>query len=303
MSKFKVKTEIESGNFAKIVIEPLEAGFGHTLGNSIRRILLTSLPGSAVTSVKIDGVSHQFSTIDGVMEDVIEIILNIKKIHIRVNSEKGIKLSLKVSGKKDVKAGDFEIEGDGEIINKDAHIATLTDAKSKLSMEMTAEKGKGYSMAEERKMDEIGLMAVDALFSPVTAVNYTVDPTRVGRSTDFDKLTLDVTTTGIISPLEAVNEAAKILSEAFRKIYEPDLEEEVKETTPSISEETLKLTIEELDLPIRITNALKAIELNTIEDLINIPRSQLLKAKNLGTKSLSLISEKLSERGLSLSEA
>lgn len=303
MSKFKVKTEIESGNFAKIIIEPLEAGFGHTLGNSIRRILLTSLPGSAVTSVKIDGVSHQFSTIDGIMEDVIEIILNVKKIHIRVNSEKGIKLSLKVSGKKDVKAGDFEIEGDGEIINKDAHIATLTDAKSKLSMEMTAEKGKGYSMAEERKMDEIGLMAVDALFSPVTAVNYTVDPTRVGRSTDFDKLTLDVTTTGVISPLDAVNEAAKILSEAFRKIYEPDLEEEVKETTPSISEETLKLTIEELDLPIRITNALKAIELNTIEDLINIPRSQLLKAKNLGTKSLSLISEKLSERGLSLSEA
>lgn len=303
MSKFKVKTESESENFAKIIVEPLEAGFGHTLGNSIRRILLTSLPGSAVTSIKIDGVSHQFSTLDGVAEDVIEIILNIKKIHIKVNSEQQIKLSLKVSGKKEVKAGDFEIEGDGEIINKDQHIVTLTDAKSKLNMEMTAEKGKGYSMAEERKMNEIGLMAVDALFSPVTAVNYTVDPTRVGRSTDFDKLTLDVTTTGIITPMEAVNEAAKILSEAFRKIYEPDLEEEVKETTPSISEETLKLTIEELDLPIRITNALKAIELNTIEDLINIPKSQLLKAKNLGTKSLSLISEKLSERGLSLSEA
>ncbi len=303
MHKFKVKTESESENFAKIVIEPLEAGFGHTLGNSLRRILLTSLPGSAVTSVKIDGVSHQFSTLDGIIEDVIEIILNIKKIHIKVNSDKEIKLSLKVSGKKEVKAGDFEIEGDGEIVNKDAHIATLTDAKSKLSMEMTAEKGKGYSMAEDRKMDEIGLMAVDALFSPVIAVNYTVDPTRVGRSTDFDKLTMDVETTGIISPLEAVNEAARILSEAFHKIYEPDLEEEIKETTPSISEETLKLTIEELDLPIRITNALKAIELNTIEDLISIPKSQLLKAKNLGTKSLSLISEKLSERGLSLSEA
>ncbi len=303
MGKFKVKTESESANYAKVVIEPLEAGFGHTLGNSIRRVLLTSLPGAAVTSMKIDGVSHQFSTIDGVMEDVIEIMLNVKKMHLKIGGDKPVKLSLKASGKGEVKAGDFEIEGDGEIMNKDLHIATLTDGKSKLNVEMTAEIGKGYSMAEERKMSEIGLMSVDALFSPVTSVNYSVDPTRVGRSTDYDKLTLDVTTTGIITPLEAVNQAAKILSEAFHKVYEPDTEEEVVETGSAISEETLKLTIEELDLPVRITNALKAIELNTIEDLINIPRPQLLKAKNLGTKSLSLISEKLSERGLSLREA
>jgi len=303
MSKFKVKTELEKDNFAKVIIEPLEAGFGHTLGNSLRRILLTALPGAAVTSIKIDGISHQFSTIDGVLEDVIEIILNIKKIHLKVNSEKGITLSLKASGKREIKAGDFEIEGDGEVINKEAHIATLTDSKSKLNMEMVAEGGKGYADASERKMNEIGMMAVDALFSPVVSVNYSVEPTRVGRSTDFDKLILDVTTTGVVSPMEAINEAAKILSESFHKIYEPDQEEEIEETGSSISEETLKLTIEELDLPVRITNALKAIELNTIEDLISVPRSQLLKAKNLGTKSLSLISEKLNERGLTLREA
>lgn len=300
---FKIKTENESDNFVKIVLEPLEEGFGHTLGNSLRRVLLTSLKGAAVTSVKIDGVSHQFSTIDGVMEDVIEIILNVKKIRLQINSEKPIKLRVRATGKKEVTAGDFEIEGDGKVVNPEQVIATLSDAKSKLNMEMTAESGKGYSVAEERKVEEVGVIAVDALFSPVVSVNYSVDPTRVGRSNDFDKLTMDIKTSGIMSPIEALNESARILSEAFRKVYEPDAETEAEEVTSKVSEEVLKLTIEELDLPVRITNAMKAIEINTIEDLINIPRIQLLKAKNLGTKSLSLISEKLQERGLSLGEA
>lgn len=299
---FKVQTEQELENFAKIAIEPLEGGFGHTLGNSLRRVLLTALEGAAVTSVKIEGVSHQFSTLDGVLEDVIEIILNIKKIRVKLPSDKGIKLALKVSGKKEIKAKDFEIEGDGEIANGDTHIATLTDTKSKLNMELTCEKGKGYSLAEERKLNEIGVISVDALFTPVVGANYSVEPTRVGRRTDFDKLTLEISTDGTVTPMEALNSAATILSETFRKIYEPDAEEEV-ESVPAISEEVLKMTVEELDLPVRITNALKAIEINVVEDLVNIPRTQLLKAKNLGTKSLSLISEKLSERGLTLREA
>ncbi len=299
---FKVKTEVEKDNFAKIVIEPLEAGFGHTLGNSLRRVLLTELSGGAITSVKIDGIAHQFSTMEGVVEDVIEIILNLKKVHLQIHGERSVKLSVKASGKRVVKAGDFEIEGDGEIVNKDQIVATLTDSKSKLNMEVMAELGKGYSIAEERKDAGIGVIAVDALFSPVETVNYFVDPTRVGRSTDFDRLTLDITTNGVSSPMDALNEAAKILSETFRKIYEPDIEEEV-ESQPTISEEVLKLTIEELDLPVRITNALKAIEIVTLEDLINVPRQQLLKAKNLGTKSLALISEKIMERGLTLREA
>lgn len=300
---FKVKTEKESENFARIAVEPLEAGFGHTLGNSLRRVLLASLKGAAVTSIKIDGVPHQFSTIDGVLEDVIEIILNIKKIRVKVNGEKPVKLTIKVSGKREVLAGEFEIEGDGEVINKEAVIATLTDPKAKLNMEMIATSGKGYSVADERKPEEIGVIAVDALFSPVVSVNYSVEPTRVGRSTDYDKLILDITTSGVLSPLDALNEAAKILSETFHQIFQPAQEEEMEDISSKVSEEVLKMTIEELDLPVRITNALKATEINTIEDLISISRQQLLKAKNLGAKSLSLISEKLSERGLSLSEA
>lgn len=298
---FKVKTEIEKDNFAKIVLEPLESGFGHTLGNSLRRVLLTALEGSAVTSVKIDGVSHQFSVVEGVLEDVIEIILNIKKIRVKV-TDKPIKLSLKAVGKKEIKAGDFEIEGDGEIANPQTHIATVTDTKSKLNMELYAERGKGYSIAEERKFSEIGVISVDALFTPVVSVNYNVEPTRVGRRADFDKLTLDVTTDGTITPLDALNEGAKILSDTFHRIYEP-APEEVLEEGPSVSEEVLKMTVEELDLPVRITNALKAFEVSTIEDLINTPRPGLLKAKNLGTKSVALISEKLLERGLVLREA
>ncbi len=300
---FKVKIEEESENFAKLTIEPLEVGFGHTLGNSLRRVLLTALPGAAVTSIKIDGVSHRFSTIDGVLEDVIEIILNINKIRLSVHSEQPIKLNLKASGKGTVLAKDFDIEGDGEIANPEQHVATLTDAKSKLNMEMVAEQGKGYSIADERKSDEIGLISIDALFSPIKSVNYSVEPTRVGRRTDFDKLILDMTTDGTVSPLEALNSAARLLSDTFHAIFEPESEEETEDLSSKISEETLKLTIEELDLPVRITNALKAIEINTIEDLINTPRPQLLKAKNLGTKSIRLIAEKLDERGLVLCEA
>lgn len=300
---FKVKTEGEKENFARVTIEPLEAGFGHTLGNSLRRVLLTSLPGAAVTSVKIDGVSHRFSVIDGVSEDVIEIILNIKKIRLNVHSEQPIKLRVKLSGKREVKAKDLEIEGDGEIVNPEQHIATLTDAKSKFNIEMEASQGKGYSVSDDRKADELGVISIDALFTPVVAVNYSVEPTRVGRRTDFDKLVLDVTTDGTILPLDAVNTAARILSDTFHQVYEPVVEEEIEEDSSKVSEEVLKLTIEELDLPVRITNALKAIEINTIEDLINTPRQQLLKAKNLGAKSIHLISEKLTERGLTLREA
>ncbi|HBQ50975.1 DNA-directed RNA polymerase subunit alpha [Candidatus Daviesbacteria bacterium RIFCSPLOWO2_01_FULL_38_10] len=299
---FKVKEEITKENYAKIILEPLEDGLGHTLGNSLRRVLLTSLLGSAVTSVKIDGVAHQFSTIEGISEDVIEIILNIKKIRININSDKSIKLTIKAAGKGIVKAGDLKIEGDGEVSNKDQVIATLNDSKAKLNMELIAEKGKGYSMAEDRKNSEIGVIAIDALFSPVVACNYTVDPTRVGRKTNFDKLTLEISTDGTITPSVALNEAAKLLSTTFLKIYEPDQEEELEIST-AISDEVLKMTVEELDLPVRITNALRAIEVNTIENLLNIPRAELLKAKNLGAKSLSLISEKLLERGLNLREA
>lgn len=304
MIRFKVISEKEENNFARIVIEPLEQGYGHTLGNSLRRCLLTSLEGAAITSVKISGVSHQFSTIPGVIEDVIQIILNLKKVRVKVYGEKSIKLSLQKSGKGEVKASDINTFGTGEIINKDAHIATITDPKAKLQIDMTAETGVGYSSSEERKSAEIGVMPIDAIFTPVISVNYTVDQTRVGRRTDFDKLNLDITTDGTISAQEALNQAAKILTSYFQQVYEPLPEEEVAQPESNfLSEDLLKSSVEELDLPVRISNALKAIDADTIGKLIGIPKHQLMKAKNLGAKSLTLISDKLGERGLTLSEA
>lgn len=300
---FKVVVEEEKDNFAKFVIEPLEIGFGHTMGNSLRRVLLTSIEGSAITSVKIDGVTHQFSTINGISEDVIEIILNLKKIRAKVFSDKPIKLKLVISGKKQVSAKDIEVLGNGEISNPNQHIATLNDTKAKLNMEMEAGKGKGYSPAEERKSGEIGVIPIDALYSPVLSVNYTVEPTRVGRKTDYDKLVLDVTTDGTIKAQEALEEAAKILSLTFKQIFEPTIENVIiGESEKVISDEVLKMSVEELDLPVRITNALRAIDINSVEDLINVPKQTLLKAKNFGSKSLALISEKIGERGLSLRE-
>ncbi len=304
MIRFKLNVENEKDNWAQIAIEPLEQGYGHTLGNSLRRCLLSSLPGGAITSVKISGVSHQFSTIPGIVEDVIEIILNLKKIRVKIFGDKPIKLTLEAHGKKEVTGKDINTLGNGEIVNTDQHIATLTDAKAKLSIEMTAEIGVGYVPAEERKSPEIGVIPVDSIFTPVLSVNYKVDQTRVGRKTDFDKLILEVLTDGTVAPIDAVKKGAEVLSEYFKQVYNPE-EEAVEEIAPSnqLSEEVLKASVEELDLPVRITNALKAIEVDTIGKLLEIPKTQLMKAKNLGTKSLSLISEKLAERGLSLSEA
>lgn len=302
---FKVTEEDNNGIKAKIILEPLEGGFGHTLGNGLRRTMLTSLTGAAITSVKVSGVQHQFSTIPGVLEDVIQIILNLKKVRVKLYSDKPIHIKISKSGVGEVKALDIDTMGGGEVVNKDAHIAILSDSKAKLNIEMTVESGVGYISSDERKMSEIGVLPVDAIFSPVMSVNYTVDQTRVGRKTDFDKLTLDVTTDGTVSPLEAVQKAAQILSKQFKQIYEPEeIEASETTTTPSfITDDVLKASVEELDLPVRITNALKAIEVDTIGKLTTVSPAQLMKAKNLGAKSLNLISEKLSERGLTLSEA
>lgn len=302
---FKVTEEDSNGIQAKIVLEPLEGGFGHTLGNSLRRTMLTSLEGAAITSVKIGGVAHQFSTIPGVLEDVIQIILNLKKVRVKLYSDKPIHAKISKTGIGEVKASDIDTIGGGEVVNKDAHIATLSDPKARLNIEMTVESGTGYIPSDERKMSEIGVLPVDAIFSPVSLVNYTVDQTRVGRKTDFDKLTLDIITDGTVSPLEALKKAAQILSRQFKQIYEPEeIESTETATTPSfITDDVLKASVEELDLPVRITNALKAIEVDTIGKLTTVSPAQLMKAKNLGAKSLNLISDKLTERGLILSEA
>ncbi len=305
MNKFKVASENENGTTAQIVVEPLEQGYGHTLGNSLRRCMLTSMPGAAITSLKIAGVSHQFSTMPGVVEDVLQIILNLKKLRLKIYGDQLIHLSIQKTGKGDITAGDLDTKGLGEIINPDLHIATVTDPKAKFSLELTADKGVGYVGVDERKSNEVGVMPIDSIYTPVLSVNYTVDQTRVGRRTDFEKLTMDITTDGTMTALEAVNSSAQILAGYFQQIYKPEADDQVVATPADsfLAEDLLKSSVEELDLPVRISNALKAIDADTIGKLTQVPRAHLMKAKNLGTKSLTLISEKLAERGLALSEA
>ncbi len=242
MHKFKLVVEKDNGSQALIAVEPLEKGYGHTLGNSLRRTMLNSLGGAAVVSVKIAGVDHQFSTMTGVMEDVIQVILNLKKVRVKVYSDtpgktKTVKMSLSKSGKGPITASDIDTQGNGEIVNGDQHIATITDDKAKLQIELTVETGSGYVPSEERKSSEIGAISVDAIFSPVLSVNYTVEQTRVGRETNFEKLNLDVVTDGTMSPLEAVNQSAQILAGYFKQVYDPSFDEEVDQvaTTSFVS--------------------------------------------------------------------
>lgn len=302
MLNFKTVLENQTATKGTFVLEPLERGFGHTVGNCLRRVLLSSLPGAAIAEVKISGVQHTFSTIAGISEDVIEIILNLKQVRIKLFSDKSAKFSLKASGKGEVKAKDIDTLGNGEIINPELHIASLNSSSAKLNIDMTVEVGVGYVMADEKKSNEIGVLPIDSIFSPVIEVSYQVEPTRVGRSSNFDKLILVVTTDGTVSPEEALSLASRILAGYFRQIYDPTIDAEIP-TEPAATNGALKLSVEELDLPVRITNALKAIEIDTVEKLVATPRGQLLKAKNLGVQSLALISEKLTERGLALSEA
>ncbi len=302
MMNFKITTEKQTDNKGTFILEPLDKGFGHTIGNTFRRVLLSSLEGSAITSVKIEGVSHQFSTITGISEDVIQMILNLKKVRLKIFGDQPIRMTLRASGKKEVKAEDIDTLGAAEIVNPEQHIATLTTPSAKLNIEMYAEKGVGYVSADEKKSSEIGLMPIDSIYTPVTFVNYIVEPTRVGRSTNFEKITLEITTDGTVKPEDALLQSAKMLSTYFRQAYEPVFDEE-EAPKPAVNDALMKLSVEELDLPVRITNALKAIDIDSVEKLVTTSKNQLLKAKNLGVQSINLISQKLEERGLTLSEA
>lgn len=300
---FKTKVSEETANFGRFTIEPLNQGYGHTLGNSLRRVLLSSLPGAAVTYAKISGVRHPFSTISGMKEDVVEFLLNLKKLRIKIAGEKPVKLKLEAKGPKTVTAKDIKLPADAEIANPDLYLASLSDNKSKLSVEITVENGAGYILAEERKTAEIGLIPVDSQFSPVVKVNYTVEPTRVGRITNLDRLVLEITTDGTISPAQALNESSKMLVRYLRFIYEPQevaVEEDLG-LAAEIPEETLKMTIEELDLAPKVTNCLARKGVKTVGDLITLRRKDLLKVKNLGSKSVTQIEERLSRLSLGLS--
>lgn len=305
LSQITTDIEQETENFGRFIIEPLDQGYGHTIGNSIRRVLLSSLSGAAVTQVKISGVRHQFTTVSGMSEDVVEFILNLKKLRLKISGDKPVKLSVDVKGPKEVKAKDIEKSAGVEIVNPDLTLSHLADSKSKLTATIIAESGNGYSLADERKTGEIGLIPVDANFSPVTKVNYEVEATRVGRVTNFDKLTIEITTDGTIKPSEALKEAAKILVDHFKVIHEPqtgDKKQKAKaqgEVSP-MTDELLKTSLEELDLPVRLTNSLKSGKIETIGDFLAKDKKDLMKIKNMGQKSISLVEEKLRERGVEI---
>lgn len=295
----------DDNTYAKFVMEPLERGFGSTLGNSLRRVLLSCLPGAAVTRVKIDSVLHEFSTMDGVSEDVVNLVMNLKGLAIKMYVDEPKTLILDVQGPKEVTANDISSDADVDILNPDMHIATL-DRDANLYMEITVERGRGYVLADRNKMPDmpIGVVPVDSLFTPVRKVNFTVENTRVGQITDYDKLSIELWTNGTVAPDEAVSLAAKIVSEHLAQFV--GLTEHVQnveimvEPEEDKKEKVLEITIEELDLSVRSYNCLKRAGINTVEELIKRNEEEMMKVRNLGRKSLEEVEQKLAALGLSL---
>lgn len=294
------------GTYGRFVVDPLERGYGTTLGNSLRRVLLSSLPGYAITSVKIDGILHEFSTIPGVKEDVTEIVLNLKSVILKIHGEGPKTMYVDMKGEGELTAGCFKCDSDVEILNPELHIASL-DSDADVHMEITCDKGRGYVSAEKNKQEMqpvIGVIAVDSIFSPVLKVNYTVENTRVGQITDYDKLTLEVWTDGTISSKEAVSLGAKILNDhlsLFGDLSDEAFETEIMvEKSKSGKEKVLEMTIEELDLSVRSFNCLKRAGINTVEDLIGKSEDDMMKVRNLGRKSLDEVVAKLASLGYDL---
>ncbi len=294
-------------SYGKYVVEPLERGYGTTLGNALRRVLLSSLPGTAVTSIKIAGVQHEFCTIPGVKEDVTEIVLNVKAIIAKLHSE-GVKtVYIEANGECEVTAGDIKADAEVEVLNPELHIATLGPGAS-LNMELTLSHGRGYDSAERNKTAQtvIGTIPVDSVYTPVKKVNYTVENTRVGDRTDFDKLTLEIWTNGTIDARDAVSLGARILVDQF--LLFTDLSETMGSTSTLVEkaetqrDKVLEMTIEELDLSVRSFNCLKRANINTVEDLISKTQEEMMKVRNLGRKSLEEVMNKLAMMGLSLAD-
>lgn len=295
----------ENNTYAKFIIEPLERGYGITLGNSLRRVLLSSLPGAAVTSVKIEGVLHEFSTIPGVVEDVTDIILNLKSLALKIYSDEPQVIRIDTTGPGEVLAADIEKNSQVEILNPDLLIATL-ETGAHLAMEITVERGRGYRPAEKNKKEDhvIGIIPVDSIFSPVRKVNYTVTDTRVGQITDYDKLTLEVWTNGSIAPDESISLSAKVLNDHLKLFV--GLTERIGDVEIMVEKEEeerdkiLDMSIEELDLSVRSYNCLKRAGINTVGELIMKTEEDMMKVRNLGRKSLEEVDEKLASLGLSL---
>lgn len=296
------------GTYGRFVLEPLERGYGTTLGNSLRRVLLSSLPGVAVTSIKIDGVQHEFSTIPGVKEDVTEIVLNMKGLTCKIHSDAPKTVYIEAEGECEVTAGDIKADSEVEILNPEMHIATLAQG-AKLYMEIVIDKGRGYVSSEKNKLnlDVIGAIPVDSIYTPVLKVNYAVENTRVGQITDYDKLTLDVWTDGTIAAQDAVSLGAKVLNEhlnLFASLSEETFTEQIMvEKDEKGKEKALEMTIEELDLSVRSFNCLKRAGINTVEDLIGKTEDDMMKVRNLGRKSMEEVAAKIKELGYELKQS
>ena len=295
----------EDGCYGKFVVEPLERGYGTTLGNALRRILLSSLPGAAVTSVKIDGILHEFSTIPGVKEDVTEIILNLKKLAVRLEGENTKRAIINAVGPKEVTAADIIGDSDIEIFNQDLHIATIEE-NATLVMEINFARGRGYVPAEQNKTEStpISVIPVDSIYTPVRKVNFTVENTRVGQVTDYDRLVLEIWTDGSITPEEGVSIGAKIMQEHLNLFIQltdtTDAMEIMVEKEEDQKEKALEMTIEELELSVRSFNCLKRAAINTVEELTQKTEEDMMKVRNLGKKSLDEVKAKLEELGLGL---
>ncbi len=294
-------------NYGKFYAEPFERGYGPTIGNSLRRILLSSIPGAAVTAVKFEGISHEFSTIDGCKEDVVEIILNLKGLKTRLHNPEGQKkVTLKVKGDRRVTAADLQVDGDVEVINPDLHIATLTDEDGALDLEIELSQGRGYMPAERNKRENmpVGLIPVDSLFSPVTKVNFSVEDTRVGQMTDYDRLIIEIWTDGRVKPEDALAVAAKQLKDhMYIFINFEDQPEEKPEEVDEEAErikELLKQSVEEMELSVRSSNCLQNANIRTIGELVSKQESEMLKYRNFGRKSLNEIKEVLTDMGMQL---
>lgn len=298
----------DDGTYGKFVIEPLERGYGTTLGNALRRILLSSLPGAAATSVKIENVLHEFSTVQGVKEDVTELVLNIKGLALKMNGEGPKTIYIDAKGEGEVTGADIKTDGDIEVVNKDHHIATL-DSDGKLYMEITVDRGRGYVSQTKNKSDNqpINTIPVDSIYTPAKRVNFTVENTRVGQITDYDKLSLEVWTNGTIKPDEAIGLSAKILIEHFKLFMtltdHANNVEIMVEKEEDKKEKVLEMTIEELDLSVRSYNCLKRAGINTVQELTQRSMDDMMKVRNLGKKSLEEVEQKLEALGLSLKQS
>lgn len=303
---FEVKPNLskinEKAKYAEFVLEPLPNGFGLTLGHSLRRVLLTSLEGAAITSIKIDGAKHEFTTLPGVKEDMVDLILNIKKIEVKLEGKDESTMTLNKKGPGEVKASDIECPSGVKVLNPDQYITTLADKKTSLKIEFKIQKGKGYLPAEEQQIEELGVIPVDGIFTPVLDADYTVSDTRVGGKTNFDKLVMRITTTGEIEPQEALRKAAEILKDYYSFVVSPEEADEMP--NEEVKEETVEqdVLIEELDLPMRVVNSLGSAGIKTIGELIAKSEKEVSKIKNLGAKSIKEIKAKLDEMGLAFKE-